>query len=141
MMGIYLVLFKCLHENRSEDNCLRPSLTSGAVAPSAANISSNCRRAASSFQFLLFLIMSSNVDIASALPAGTNAIGKLSANSGVDIGDVDVTSIAAGTNRIGHVVARANEAADGSGTERHLLCDSAGHLQFGDRRSSFAHGY
>lgn len=28
-----------------------------------------------------------------ALPAGTNAIGKLSANSGVDIGDVDVTSV------------------------------------------------
>lgn len=28
-----------------------------------------------------------------ALPAGTNAIGKLSANSGVDIGDVDVISI------------------------------------------------
>lgn len=27
-----------------------------------------------------------------ALPAGTNAIGKLAANSGVDIGDVDVTS-------------------------------------------------
>ena len=37
------------------------------------------------------------------LPAGTNAIGKLSANSGVDIGDVDVTSIAAGTNAIGNV--------------------------------------
>ena len=38
-----------------------------------------------------------------ALPAGTNAIGKLAANSGVDIGDVDVTSLpnvtlAAGTN-------------------------------------------
>lgn len=32
------------------------------------------------------------VDVASALPAGTNAIGKLAANSGVDIGDVDVTS-------------------------------------------------
>lgn len=30
-----------------------------------------------------------------ALPAGTNAIGKLSANSGVDIGDVDVTSVPA----------------------------------------------
>lgn len=28
-----------------------------------------------------------------ALPAGTNGIGKLTANSGVDIGDVDVTSI------------------------------------------------
>lgn len=32
------------------------------------------------------------VVISSALPAGTNAIGKLAANSGVDIGDVDVTS-------------------------------------------------
>lgn len=31
-----------------------------------------------------------------ALPAGTNAIGKLSANSGVDIGDVDVTSVIPG---------------------------------------------
>ena len=41
--------------------------------------------------------------IANALPAGTNAIGKLAANSGVDIGDVDVTSIAAGTNAIGNV--------------------------------------
>jgi hypothetical protein len=38
-----------------------------------------------------------------ALPAGTNAIGKLAANSGIDIGDVDVTSIAAGTNKIGDV--------------------------------------
>lgn len=35
--------------------------------------------------------------IRSALPAGTNAIGKLAANSGVDIGDVDVTSIVPGT--------------------------------------------
>jgi len=43
------------------------------------------------------------VDVVAALPAGTNAIGKLAANSGVDIGDVDVTSIAAGTNTIGNV--------------------------------------
>jgi hypothetical protein len=43
------------------------------------------------------------VDVVAALPAGTNAIGKLAANSGVDIGDVDVTSIAAGTNTIGAV--------------------------------------
>lgn len=43
------------------------------------------------------------VDVVGALPAGTNAIGKLAANSGVDIGDVDVTSIAAGTNIIGGV--------------------------------------
>jgi hypothetical protein len=34
---------------------------------------------------------SSTID--AALPAGTNAIGKLAANSGVDIGDVDVTSV------------------------------------------------
>jgi len=32
-------------------------------------------------------------EITNALPAGTNTIGKLSANSGVDIGDVDVTSL------------------------------------------------
>lgn len=37
------------------------------------------------------------------LPAGTNGIGKLTANSGVDIGDVDVASIAAGDNNIGNV--------------------------------------
>ena len=43
------------------------------------------------------------VDVVAALPAGTNAIGKLAANSGVDIGDVDVTSIAAGSNLIGDV--------------------------------------
>jgi hypothetical protein len=43
------------------------------------------------------------VDVVAALPAGTNAIGKLAANSGVDIGDVDVTSISAGTNNIGNV--------------------------------------
>lgn len=33
------------------------------------------------------------VDVVAALPAGTNAIGKLAANSGVDIGDVDVTTM------------------------------------------------
>lgn len=38
-----------------------------------------------------------------ALAAGTNAIGKLAANSGVDIGDVDVASIAAGENHLGEV--------------------------------------
>lgn len=41
-----------------------------------------------------------------ALPAGTAAIGKLAANSGVDIGDVDVTSLpalVAGTAIIGKV--------------------------------------
>ena len=37
------------------------------------------------------------------LQTGSNAIGKLTANSGVDIGDVDVTSISAGANLIGDV--------------------------------------
>jgi hypothetical protein len=44
-----------------------------------------------------------HVSLTTAIPAGTNGIGKLTANSGVDIGDVDVTSIAAGTNLIGDV--------------------------------------
>ena len=43
------------------------------------------------------------VDVVAALPAGTNGIGKLTANSGVDIGDVDILSIAAGDNNIGNV--------------------------------------
>ena len=36
------------------------------------------------------------VDVVASLPAGSAAIGKLAANSGVDIGDVDVTSIIPG---------------------------------------------
>lgn len=43
------------------------------------------------------------VDVVAALPAGANAIGKLAANSGVDIGDVDVLSVAAGENHLGEV--------------------------------------
>lgn len=41
------------------------------------------------------LYTSATID--AALPAGTNGIGKLTANSGVDIGDVDVASIVPGT--------------------------------------------
>lgn len=41
------------------------------------------------------------VDVVGALPAGTNAIGKLAANSGVDIGDVTLT---AGTAAIGSIL-------------------------------------
>jgi hypothetical protein len=43
------------------------------------------------------------IEHAATLLAGTAGIGKLTANSGVDIGDVDVTSIAAGDNNIGNV--------------------------------------
>lgn len=55
-----------------------------------------------------FLQMSAGRLWASAvLEAGTAAIGKLAANSGVDIGDVDVTSLpalAAGTNAVGKLL-------------------------------------
>lgn len=53
------------------------------------------------------------VGVISALPAGTNAIGKLAANSGVDIGDVDVTSVAPGTSASS--LGKAEDAAHGSG--------------------------
>lgn len=56
------------------------------------------------------------VDVIAALPAGSNAIGKLAANSGVDIGDVDVTSIAAGTNTIGGVIGQPSTTAAYDGT-------------------------
>lgn len=42
-----------------------------------------------------------DIKFAEALPAGTAAIGKLAANSGVDIGDVDVTSVPAPLNVVG----------------------------------------
>lgn len=38
-----------------------------------------------------------HVAVMDALPAGTNGIGKLTANNGVDIGDVDVASVIPGT--------------------------------------------
>ena len=53
------------------------------------------------------------VDVVAALPSGTNGIGKLTANSGVDIGDVDVTSIVpgVGTTNLG----KAEDVAHGTG--------------------------
>lgn len=53
------------------------------------------------------------VDVVGALPAGTNAIGKLAANSGVDIGDVDVTSVVPGTGATN--LGKAEDAAHTSG--------------------------
>lgn len=74
------------------------------------------------------------VDVVAALPAGTNAIGKLAANSGVDIGDVDVTSLpalAAGTNDVGVVGHNTTGLADGvktvstAGTDEALIGSTA----------------
>lgn len=53
------------------------------------------------------------VDVVAALPAGTNAIGKLAANSGVDIGDVDVTSVTPGTTA--SALGKAEDGAHASG--------------------------
>ena len=53
------------------------------------------------------------VDVVSSLPAGSAAIGKLAANSGVDIGDVDVTSVVPGTGATN--LGKAEDAAHSSG--------------------------
>lgn len=53
------------------------------------------------------------VDVVASLPAGTNAIGKLAANSGVDIGDVDVLSVIPGTSATS--LGKAEDAAHSSG--------------------------
>ncbi len=54
------------------------------------------------------------VDVVGSLPAGSNAIGKLAANSGVDIGDVDVTSVIPGTGatNLGKAIDSATGATD-----------------------------
>lgn len=54
-----------------------------------------------------------HVSVQDPLPAGTNAIGKLSANSGVDIGDVDITSVVPGTTATS--LGKAEDAAHASG--------------------------
>jgi len=53
------------------------------------------------------------VDVVASLPAGSAAIGKLAANSGVDIGDVDVTSVVPGTGATN--LGKAEDAAHSSG--------------------------
>lgn len=63
------------------------------------------------------------VDLASAIPAGTNAIGKLAANSGVDIGDVDVTSITG--------VTMSNAGMQITGDEAHDAVDAGNPVKIG----------
>lgn len=53
------------------------------------------------------------VDVVAPLPAGTNAIGKLAANDGVDIGDVDVASVVPGTGATN--LGKAEDAAHSTG--------------------------
>ena len=65
------------------------------------------------------------VDIVASLPAGTNAIGKLAANDGVDIGDVDVMSISAGANLIGDVGLSGARTSGGTTIYRNLDVDES----------------
>jgi hypothetical protein len=70
------------------------------------------------------------VDIVGALPAGGNAIGKLAANSGVDIGDVDVTSVTPGTTAA--ALGKAEDAVHATG--------DVGVLMLGVRRDAASSG-
>ena len=54
-----------------------------------------------------------SVTLTTALPAGTAAVGKLAANSGIDIGDVDVTSLVPGVTATS--LGKAEDAAHSSG--------------------------
>lgn len=59
------------------------------------------------------------VQINAALPAGTNAIGTLAANSGVDIGDVDVTS--ANVDKLNGTTIATNSGNKDAGTQRIVI--------------------
>jgi hypothetical protein len=63
------------------------------------------------------------IDVVGSLPAGSAAIGKLAANSGVDIGDVDVTSISAGSNLVGDVGLSGARTSGGSTMYKNLDVD------------------
>ena len=115
MVTALQILDNCISGNEAQVDIVSSALPSGAATESSLSAING-------------KVTACNTG-AVVLAAGSAAIGKLGANSGVDIGDVDVTSISAGTNRIGMVGLKANEAADGSGTERHVLCDAAGNLQ------------
>jgi hypothetical protein len=65
------------------------------------------------------------VDIVGSLPAGSDAIGKLAANSGVDIGDVDVTSITG--------VTMSNAAMQITGDEASDAADAGNPVKIGGR--------
>jgi hypothetical protein len=65
------------------------------------------------------------VDVVASLPAGAAAIGKLAANSGVDIGDVDVTSISAGSNLVGDVGLSGARTSGGSTPYKNLDVDES----------------
>lgn len=92
------------------------------ASSATGSISAKLRAIATAVEILDNAVAGSEiqVDVVGALPAGTNAIGKLAANSGVDIGDVDVTSIAAGTNTIGATV---NSGHATAGTGQSTLSD------------------
>jgi hypothetical protein len=110
-------------------NCVPTSIENDAIAYDATNdtfyvdlakISATDELAVKATDLDIRALTSADIvtvkSITDALPAGSNAIGKLAANNGVDIGDVDVkslpatviagmTTLPAGTNAIGKLAA------------------------------------
>lgn len=85
------------------------------VDPNTSQISSNTGTSATLLQDIDDILVSVSatggaatdqlqVDVVGALPAGTNAIGKLAANSGVDIGDVTINGPLGGGAEAGAVL-------------------------------------
>ena len=96
-----------------------PSLPTGSNTIGAVNI-------AAAQTLATVTTVGAVTSITNALPAGTNAIGKLAANSGVDIGDVDILSIIPGTGatNLGKAVDNAAGATD-TGTLAIVVRDDA----------------
>jgi hypothetical protein len=71
------------------------------------------------------------VDVIGSLPAGSATIGKLAANSGVDIGDVDVKSLPDNTFAVeGQALGKGVLLQGDDGTDRHnIAVDASGKLQ------------
>lgn len=75
-----------------------PAITGSVTANAGTNLNTSTLALETTLSTLNGKVTAVNtgaVTISAALPAGANAIGKLAANSGVDIGDVDVTSLPA----------------------------------------------
>lgn len=94
------ILDNAISGSEMQVDVVTSALPSGAATAANQSTANSALSAIQTAVQLLDNAVSGNefqVDVVASLPAGTNAIGKLSANSGVDIGDVDVTSVIPGT--------------------------------------------
>lgn len=77
------------------------------------------------------------VQVDAALPAGTNAIGKLAANSGVDIGDVDVLSLPGVAGDVAHDTADSGNPVKVGGKAKNQDATAPGTAVAEDDRTDF----